>query len=128
MTRSSRPFGLLAASLLSLGSCNGDEPTVVVVTVEARPSVLDVSRLEVTVHNQDASTSDAFELGDQSFPVTFSVTPTDRNGELRVEVLGIDAVSLTRASGSTGGFGSSTAVANPSESVLIRNTSAPPAP
>jgi len=89
----------IATRLLASWGCNDEKPTVVVVTVDARPSVFGVTRLEATVFNQEASASDTFELDELDFPVSFSVTPTNREGTLRVEVRGVDETDITRATG-----------------------------
>ncbi len=97
-TRIVAAFALITC-LLSPSGCKEEDPTVVVVSVNARSSVFGVSRLEVTVYNEEASVSDAFELDELDFPVTFSITPTHREGTLRVEVQGVDQTDVVRASG-----------------------------
>jgi len=87
----------LAAVLAVTASCGEDEPvTVVFVTVDARPAVTGVEQLEVTLRNEAASVSQGFDLDGETFPVTFTVTPTERTGALTVEVLGKDANGILR--------------------------------
>ncbi len=102
-TRSAAAW-LLAVTLgLGLAACKEPLPTLVLVSVDARPSVLDSAELRVTVYNEDASVSDSFDLHDHAYPVTFTVTPKNRTGEIRIEVVALDDNGLPRGQGSATG-------------------------
>jgi len=90
----------LLAALIGVAGCGGDPVTVVVVDVDARASVGELTSLEVTVRNQAATTSDTFDVSGRSLPLSFSVTPTGRTGALDIEVTGRDADGALRGIGS----------------------------
>ncbi|RMH44052.1 MAG: hypothetical protein D6689_03575 [Deltaproteobacteria bacterium] len=87
---------------LALLACGDPDPvTVVVVTVRARPAVTRLARLAVTVRNATAAVSEQFDLEGRAPPVTFTVTPTGRAGDLTVEVDGLDGEGALRGRGAT---------------------------
>lgn len=82
-----------AASTLALlaGACT-EEKEAMIVTVEVRPSVIGAEELTVQLRNGTSIVGNTFELRDQAFPLTFSISSPERTGELEIEV------SATRAS------------------------------
>ncbi|MFN0250803.1 MAG: hypothetical protein ACKV2T_28270 [Kofleriaceae bacterium] len=72
-----------------------------VVTVNARPAVHDATTLRVTLSNGGARRTEDLELT-QAFPVTFSVSAPERDGDLRIDVEAIDASDFVVGRGSTG--------------------------
>jgi len=94
----------VAACVLAATACSDPATvTVLFVTVDARPGVTQVEQIDVTLHNDTASVSQTFSLGGNDFPVTFTVTPTDREGDVRVEVVGLDGGGGVRGEGSSTG-------------------------
>jgi hypothetical protein len=86
-----------------LAAC-GDGPTVVVVRVEGRAALSAVDTLDVTVRNSGGTASQSFTLAPgQTLPLTFTVTPEGRAGDLVVEV-------IARSQGTTRGRGTATAL------------------
>lgn len=90
---------LLALAAVVAGCGDPDPVTVVLVTVDARPGVRDASSLVVTARNGASTTSESFALGGESFPVTFTITPTGRTGTLELEVSAIDGGGGVRGAG-----------------------------
>lgn len=88
------------ALALLLAGCGDDAPTVVMVTVDARPTLRPVDVLQVEVANAGGTISQDFELGAEAvFPRTFTVTPTGRTGDLTVTVEARDPEELRRGRG-----------------------------
>ncbi len=73
------------ALLAGLAACGGGD-TFVVVTVSARPTVHDVATLEVTQASSGTTRTDTLDLGSHALPATFSITATDRVGELDLSI------------------------------------------
>jgi hypothetical protein len=71
-----------------------------VVTVAARPAVHDATALRVTLSNGGAQRTEELPLT-QAFPVTFSVSAPDRDGDLEIEVEALDANDFVVGRGST---------------------------
>jgi len=93
---------VLILCIAASAACSDDAPTTVVfVTVDSRPGVSDLTSLVVRVDNDDANTSDTFDVSGRSFPMTFTVTPTGRDGTLSISVVGQDADSIERGRGVT---------------------------
>lgn len=86
------------------------------VTVDARPTVQPASALEVVATNAGDSQGALFFLDSTAFPVTFTVTPSGRLGDLRIDVAAVQELGndrLLRARGSA------TAVIVPGERVAL---------
>ncbi len=90
---------LAVALALAAVGCGGETGTVVVVEVDARPSVAELTALEVTVRNESASATDTFAIDGRELPLSFSITPTGRTGTLDIEIVGRDGDDLLRAQG-----------------------------
>ncbi len=81
---------LLACALLAaLGACAGDE-NYIIVTVTGRPAVHDIKSVKVTLSNAGTMRTDDLQVGEQAFPVTFSVSAPGRTGDLGISVEGLD--------------------------------------
>ncbi len=92
---------LLAAA--AGAGCKQDEPTVVFVTVDARPTVRAATTLHVEVANAGAMRSQDFALPGGALPVTFTVTPGDRTGDLTITAFARDAAGTGVARGEVTG-------------------------
>lgn len=92
-----RALYLVAVATLAAG-CPAEEPYQVV-TVTARPAVQNVQLLRVGLANAGSSIGQDFDLDGNAFPVTFSVSPSGRVGELAITVDALDASGLTVARG-----------------------------
>jgi hypothetical protein len=93
--------GLVVCASVSLGGCGGDDRTVVLVHVVGRPATRSFDTLDITVSNAGGSASQTFTLsGGQKLPLTFSVTPEGRVGELEVQVVARESAGETRGRGS----------------------------
>jgi len=98
-----RPLAL-AAVALAAPACDEPAPiTVVFVTVDARPGVSSVEAIEVQANNGDGTIMQTFALDGHEFPVTFTVTPTDRTGDVRIEVIAMDGAGAVRGEGAATG-------------------------
>ncbi|MBA3817861.1 MAG: hypothetical protein H0X17_03145 [Deltaproteobacteria bacterium] len=85
----SRRAGLVACVLAGT-ACSDSPHDYVVVTIEARPAVLDASRMKVTLSNDSSTVSEDYTLGAKTFPVTLSVSATGRTGDLGIAVEAFD--------------------------------------
>lgn len=85
---------------LALAACGDDPVTVVFVTIDARPAVRATAELEVTIGNDNATIVERFDVDDRAFPITFTVTPTGRDGNLTVDVVAVGDSGTLRATGS----------------------------
>ncbi|MEO8844870.1 MAG: hypothetical protein ABI704_25025, partial [Kofleriaceae bacterium] len=95
--------GALALVVISgacLVACGGD--SYVIVTVSARPTVHDVTSLQVTQVNNGATRTDTLDLGTHMLPATFSISDAARSGELDLSISGLGS------DGSVVGLGSAT--------------------
>lgn len=89
----SRLVALLALWALACGD------TVVVVEVDLRGDLGELTSLEVTAINDGETISESFDLTGQSFPVTFTITAAGRDGEIQVELLALDSAGIARGAG-----------------------------
>ncbi|MDQ3364820.1 MAG: hypothetical protein M3680_05270 [Myxococcota bacterium] len=89
----SRRAGLLAC-LVAGAACSDPPHDYVVITIEARPAVLDPSRMKVTLSNDSSTVAEDYALGSKAFPVTLSVSATGRTGELGIAVEAFDKDGL----------------------------------
>ena len=85
---------LAALALLSALAC-GD--TAVVVDVDVRLGIGDLTSLEVVARNDGDTQVATFDLVGQSFPTSFSITAAGRSGEIVVELAARDGSGLIRA-------------------------------
>ncbi len=91
---------LLILCLVTLPACSDDEPTTVVfVTVDGRAGVSGLSELVVRVDNDNANTTDTFNITGRSLPLTFTVTPKGREGVLSITVTGRDGDGIEKGRG-----------------------------
>ena len=60
--------------------------TVVEVTVDARSNIASINRLEVVVTNDGDSVEETFDVSEQTFPLTFTVTPANRSGDIAFQL------------------------------------------
>lgn len=86
------PLHLLLALALTPAGCAPDEPYIVV-TVQTRPAVHDVSTLRVTLSNAGSMRTEELTVGGATFPATFSISPEDRTGELGISIEAYNAAS-----------------------------------
>lgn len=107
-------ISLLLCGLVA--ACGTEEPHVYV-TVEARPSVHEVTKLRVTLSNGGTMRTDDLELGSNTLPSTFTVTAPGRTGELNISVDALDANDAVIGLGAT-----VSAVNQDSASVLLDST------
>lgn len=95
-----RAAALIVTAALGLGTaCGGDDITVIVVTVRARPSVDSIDTLLITASNEAASIQTRFEVAGRALPLTFSITPEGRAGELVIDARGEDELGILRGIG-----------------------------
>jgi len=99
--------------LVLLAAC-GTDPAYIIVTIEARPAVVDVANMKVTLSNDGSAVSESFPLGDKTFPVTLSVSAEGRTGALALEVEATNADGLVVGKGT----GEST-IESPTASVMV---------
>src|SRR4051812_24062716 len=67
-----------------------DDDTYLIVTVDKRTAVHNAAKLKVTLSNAGSMRTDDLEIGDQMFPVTFSLTAPGRSGELGISIDALD--------------------------------------
>jgi hypothetical protein len=87
----------LIVMLLVVG-CGGED-TYIIVTVDARPAVHNVTKLEITLSNAGSMRSDSLDLAGKTFPVTFSISAPGRNGALGISVDGLDVDGVLQGRG-----------------------------
>lgn len=96
-----------------LASCGGDD-TYTIVTVNKRAAVHAPVKLEVTLSNAGSMRTDSLAIGNNEFPVTFSISAPGRVGPLGISIDAFDA------SGALVGRGAgSTTVGAPAASVML---------
>src|SRR5512146_1393838 len=88
----------LVVSWLVLAGCGSD--TFLVVTVDARPSVHDATKLEITQVNAGTTKISTLDLGSHAFPVTFSISAPGHSGALDLSIKALDANGLLAGLGS----------------------------
>lgn len=76
--------------------CDGEPATVVLVTVDARPTVQTANALDVVVSHEGDTERALFFLDSTAYPVTFTVTPTGRQGDMRLEVSAVQELESER--------------------------------
>jgi hypothetical protein len=91
---------LLVTLALLCTACSGDDPTVVFVTVQARPSVGPADVMKVAISNAGGNTDETFSISGRTFPLTFTVTPEGRTGEISIAISTETSDELLVASGS----------------------------
>lgn len=90
---------LWAALVIALAAC-GEQVTAVEVRIEARPASSNIAALEVSVANNGQMTSRTFDVSGQSFPLTYTITPTGRTGTISTSLRAFDATGALRGVGS----------------------------
>lgn len=78
--------------LLALAGCGADDQYMVV-TVDGRAAVHGVEMLRIELTNEGSSQRQDFPVS-SSFPLTFSISPTGRTGDLDISVNALDADGL----------------------------------
>jgi hypothetical protein len=73
-----------------LASCNGDD-FYTIVTVDKRTAVHAPTKLEVTLSNAGSMRTDSIDVGENDFPVTFSISAPGRSGDLGISIDALDA-------------------------------------
>lgn len=95
------------AALLSLvafaAACGEESGEYLIVTVDVRPAVHDATSIKVRLSNAGSERTEDLELGNTSFPATFSVSAPGRTGELVIDVdaLDKDGFLVGRGTGTT---------------------------
>lgn len=90
----------LAACLVACGACSA---TVVEVTVDVRPGIEELTALDVVAKNDGDSATQTFDLTGRVFPLSFTVTPEGRSGEITIELVGRDAAGIGRGAARVSG-------------------------
>ena len=85
---------LLVTCTAALAGCGGND-AFLIVTVEGRPAVHDVTALQITLANGGSMRTDELSLDGATFPVTFSISAPDRAGPLDISIDALDADGLT---------------------------------
>jgi hypothetical protein len=80
---------LRALWILPLISCASDEKYVVV-SVDVRPAVHDVTLLRVTLSNAGSTRAEDLPIAGAAFPATFSISPEGRTGDLGISIEALD--------------------------------------
>jgi hypothetical protein len=106
----------LLVCLTSVG-CGGTDDLYTIVTVTNRPAVHDVDKLRVTLSNTGTMRTDDIDVGDATFPATFSLTAPGREGELGITVDALDASGLSVGHGTV-----MTTIDAPTATVLLDST------
>jgi hypothetical protein len=75
----------------------GCSTTVVEVSVEVRAGIAGLTQLEAIARNDGDIATATFDIADRGFPVTFTVTPEGRSGEIEIELRARDATGVIRA-------------------------------
>jgi hypothetical protein len=84
--------------ILLLVGCGGDD-SYLIVTVDRRPAVHDVTKLEVTLSNAGSMRKDSLDLASAQFPVTFSVSAPGRAGDIGISIDGLDSSGTLQGRG-----------------------------
>jgi hypothetical protein len=86
------------AVLLLVTACGGDD-TFIIVSVDRRPAVHDVAKLEITLSNAGSMRTDSLDVGSADFPVTFSISAPGRAGDLGIAIDGLDSMGTLQGRG-----------------------------
>jgi len=92
---------LVIISLGLLCGCGGGDETYIIVTVDRRPAVHAVTKLEVTLSNSGSMRTDSLELAGHDFPLTFSLSAPGRTGDVGITVDGLDTDGILQGRGTT---------------------------
>lgn len=84
--------------ILLLVGCGSDE-SYLIITVDRRPAVHDVRKLEVTLSNAGSMRTDSLDLGNAQFPLTFSISAPGRAGDLGISIDGLDSMGTLQGRG-----------------------------
>jgi hypothetical protein len=96
---SARNVVTLAALATMLLACGGDDETYLVVTVDRRPAVHDITKLVVVLSNAGSMRTDSLTLSSAEFPVTFSISAPGRTGDIGIAIDGLDAMDTLQGRG-----------------------------
>ncbi len=110
MPRTRRGRGSLAAlrrtarssafvSALAAAAACTDPGGLTLVTVQARPAVGTVERLDVSVSNGDSTQTQRLAIDGRGFPLTFSVETRERAGDLAIDITAQDLAGAAIAAG-----------------------------
>jgi hypothetical protein len=88
------------AGMLSSAGCGGDD-TYIIVTVDRRAAVHDVTKLAITLSNAGSMRTDSLDMRDKEFPVTFSVSAPGRTGALGIAIDGLDGDDVLQGRGAS---------------------------
>jgi hypothetical protein len=89
----------LVVTLLMMG-CGGDD-TYLVVTVDRRAAVHDITTLEVTLSNAGSIRTDTLEVAAAEWPLTFSISAPGRMGDIGISIDGLDSMDTLQGRGFT---------------------------
>src|SRR6187551_1157053 len=87
--------------ILLFGACGGGDESYLVVTVDRRPAVHDITKLVVTLSNSGSTRKDSLDLGNGEFPVTFSISAPGRAGDIGISIDGFDNMDALQGRGAT---------------------------
>ncbi len=90
------PAAVVAGALVC--ACGTDEP-VIVVHLQARPAVTNVTELAVVLANASSTQSESFAVSGRAFPMSFSVQTPGRTGDLSIDVVARDGAGMARGVG-----------------------------
>src|SRR4051812_9607001 len=112
--RAATAIVLLGLLPVFAGGCSDD--TYLIVTVDKRAAVHEAAKLKVTLSNAGSMRTDDLDLGENPFPVTFSLTAPGRSGELGISIDALDT------NGALVGQGTGQAsLADPTASVILNS-------
>jgi hypothetical protein len=109
---------LVLSMFLALGggACSDDSFTIV--TLTARPAVVGITRMRVTLANSGSMRTDELDVpSDATLPLTFSISAPGRSGALDITVEGVDRDDLVVGRGTAQAM-----VSDPTASVLLDTT------
>lgn len=104
------------AAAVALAAACANPADYVVVTVAARDAVQRATSLSVTLGNAGSSRTDELTLGDQAFPVTFSISAPGRAGEVMIAIDALAGEDLV------GRGAASAALTDDAASVMLEST------
>ena len=89
--RTPRISALALATTLGIAGCSSGD--YIVVTVDARPAVHDVTLLRVTLSNAGSMRTEDLAVEGATFPASFSISPEERTGDLGISIEAYNAAS-----------------------------------
>lgn len=85
-----------AAAIVCAAGCGGNTGTVVFVSVAKEPAVTAVTALAATAQNAGQKEAKTFDVQGKGFPLTFTIQPTGRTGDLTLDLSARGASGLER--------------------------------